>query len=1119
MRAKRIPLPAALLLLLCASVMAQTTRPAPEGREGFPPDLKRRIEQLIRSQNLDTVHLLVQLTSSPERVDRDRLEREGVRLLEPLDRRTWHASVNVTAADTLPRVRGVRWADIHRPEDKLSRLITPEPQPWQKRPNGRAAYTVLFHKDVRPEQVSAMAQRLGFGLEDFVPRAFPVTRTAKVILPPSALRALGEQDIVQWIEPEPAPDIPDNRLNVQPLSNVDDVQAAPFGLTGSGINVGVWEAQAVTDGTHLDLTPRVKIEAGQTATNNDHATHVAGTIASSGANVANAEGMAPQANLSAWDSSGDANEMTLAATSAGGALDPLPVRISNHSYSIGIGWNGSGTSFNANQNQFGLYTIASANYDNVVRNAGLMVFKSAGNDRNDAPPAPVAGQPADCTQGGLGIFADCIEPRGNAKNVFTIGAMNGAANITAFSSFGPTDDGRIKPDLMAHGQNVLSLACNCFADEDGNGTDDVVPNTTTASTSKNGTSQATPAAAGMAALILQDAARRNLPMTPAMMKALMIQTARDVAGTGQATAGPDYATGWGIVDAQAAVNLLRQGGIQEGTLNATGIPSAWTAELFVPPGLGELKVTLAWTDPAGTPGGQILINNLDLRLIAPDATVVTPWILNPATPGVAAVRNGGNDSVNNVEQVSVLTPMPGTWTVRVSADAGNLPQAPQTFAVAGILPRSDVVLVMDRSGSMTLPSGTPGVTKIQALRTSAHEFIDLLDLAGGHAAGLVQFSSSVTPLVPTFDLQALTPGNVGNAHTAIDSITASGLTNIISGVDTAITQLSGALSPAPRQAIVVFSDGMHNTPPGSDLNTIGPPIQAGNYRFYSIGFGTDVDDSILSNIANASGGIHVNEQDLSPIQLTKHFLTVGALVHDLTVIADPSFDVGNGQAARLTTTLTPLDRSVIFAVNWTGTQAQQVSVRLTGPKKCDIPATSHAGYDVRTGRTYTLVKLDLPYRCGVSTLHAGKWTIEATPSIRGTGKETVDIMILGDTRLKIDADVKYDAGRKQYVLTTQLTGSDDAYDAVAHVLTPLARTKDSADQDRGNGDKRPPKSTARGRTKEVKLAKSTGKRNELVTMLDPASLKPGLNQVRVVAYVKVGRELVRREATATFYVK
>jgi subtilisin family serine protease len=80
----------------------------------------------------------------------------------------------------------------------------------------------------------------------------------------------------------------------------------------------------------------------------------------------------------------------------------------------------------------------------------------------------------------LGVDATCTDPKANAKNVITVGAMNGAGAIANFSSFGPTDDGRIKRDLMAQGVNVLSTgAAN-------NGATLVM----------SGTSMATPAVAG-----------------------------------------------------------------------------------------------------------------------------------------------------------------------------------------------------------------------------------------------------------------------------------------------------------------------------------------------------------------------------------------------------------------------------------------------------------------------------------------------------------------------------------------------------------------------------------------------------------------------------------------------
>ena len=112
---------------------------------------------------------------------------------------------------------------------------------------------------------------------------------------------------------------------------------------------------------------------------------------------------------------------------------------------------------------------------------------------------------------------------------------------------------------------------------------------------------------------------------------------------------------------------------------------------------------------------------------------------------------------------------------------------------------TDFVLVMDRSGSMTLPSGTPGKTKLEALQDAAKLFVDFLDLAGNHKLGLVQFEESLVPLTPVIALQPLDAAAAQDAHSAIDTMSAGGWTNIIAGANEANDQLTSIGSPSPRQ--------------------------------------------------------------------------------------------------------------------------------------------------------------------------------------------------------------------------------------------------------------------------------------------------------------------------------
>lgn len=649
-------------------------------KAGVPTGLEASTAKIIEKAppSSKRAHVLLQLKSPPTPEDRQRLALRGIVLLEPFNNLTWYASVTTSGVGALVQDDGVRWSELIKPEDKLSHLVRGTPLSHQMREQDRVAYSVVFHKDVSAEEILAWAQQADVRLEDFDAAVYPVLRFVVVNVPEDAVTELAAADIVAWIEPSPLPKKDHNLRRAQPLSRVDVVQAAPYNLDGDGITVGLWDGGIVAD-EHPDLKPRVIVQPGQGTTVGAHAMHVAGIIGGSGVNVKRAKGMAPKVTIHSWDSDNDAKEMAKAAMSG-------QIQISSHSYGKRIGWDAG--KFNDNQEYFGLYTAQSQAFDNIVFLHKLIVVKSAGNDRDDWPPEPSSRQPfADCFQGNLGYPSTCIGPVGAAKNIITVGAVDGTdrildgispMRIAPFSSFGPTTDGRIKPDLMAQGVNMASLSPKF---------DEYAV--------MGGTSMAAPVVSGIAALVLQDAKARNVHMSPAGMKALLVQTARDVTGNmiahrRRTHPGPDYATGWGIVDAKGAIDLLRQSGVVHGIARRD---APWKKTFSVPANMAELRVTLAWDDPP--PGASMdrekaLVNDLDLYLIAPDQqTKHGPWILDPRKPTHAAELEVGKDltrkdDVNNVEQVYVKKPATGTWTVVVSA-AGLLPGLDQQFAVAGPL--------------------------------------------------------------------------------------------------------------------------------------------------------------------------------------------------------------------------------------------------------------------------------------------------------------------------------------------------------------------------------------------------------------------------------------------------
>ncbi|MGB0929428.1 MAG: PKD domain-containing protein [Chitinophagales bacterium] len=443
-------------------------------------------------------------------------------------------------------------------------------------------------------------------------------------------------------------------------------------LTGDNLNVGVWDGGAVR-ASHQELANRVVQMDGATNLSN-HATHVAGTIAATGVNP-NAKGMANQVQIDAYYWNNDQAEMTLAATNG--------LLVSNHSYGFLTGWfyNGNWYWFgdpNISQTEdyrFGFYSTQAKDWDEIAYNApNYLIVKAAGNDRTDTGPS--SGQSHFYWNGSAWVSStayrerdggndgfDCISHAGISKNVLTVGAVGdiptgynqaNQVNMSVFSAWGMTDDGRIKPDIVANGVGLTS----CLASGDNHyGT-------------YSGTSMASPNVSG--SLILLQEHHQNLyssPMKAATLKGLVIHTA-DEAGT---TEGPDYRFGWGLMNSQKAAELISQhsspnANITETTLNNS---SNYTSTVYSD-GTSPLTLTLSWTDLPGTvpspslnPTDLMLVNDLDIRLthISTGETFY-PYTLDPNNPLAAATTE--DNFRDNMEKIFLAAPAEGIYSLNIT---------------------------------------------------------------------------------------------------------------------------------------------------------------------------------------------------------------------------------------------------------------------------------------------------------------------------------------------------------------------------------------------------------------------------------------------------------------------
>jgi hypothetical protein len=506
--------------------------------------------------------------------------------------------------------------------------------------------------------------------------------------------------------------------NLEAAQTISTTNVWPAGSSGLNLNgtnrtIFMWdEGEPLL--THVELYPRVSLSDSTTTNLADHSTAVASTLVGGGVNVLYgngtnnlgraAKGMSFAGNVQAASFLKDIIEMTAEA----GTNNML---LSNHSYEHATGWSYSGTSWtwygyssistNADP-KFGNYSTYSSNYDELAYNAAnYLGVWAAGNDTGNGPPV----QPTnhyEYTVGGMYFQTNNSHPLNGdpggyvtisddacAKDTLCVGAVypltNGYAGtnsviLASFSSCGPTDDGRIKPDVVACGVNVITASSA----------------STNAYEYESGTSFASPSVAGSINLLAQYYAQLHTnaaALLSSTLKALVIATA-DQCGT---NIGPSYKFGWGLMNTAKAASLVAN--------DATNGLKCFIKEVMLSndtyiqfpiqsSGANPIKVTIAWTDPPGV-GNSItnlqnpaikLVNDLDLRVVSPNGTTNFPYVLNPdLTNRTATARSApattGDNIRDNVEQVYIAAPASGTYQVVVTHKGTLQNGAPQWVSI------------------------------------------------------------------------------------------------------------------------------------------------------------------------------------------------------------------------------------------------------------------------------------------------------------------------------------------------------------------------------------------------------------------------------------------------------
>lgn len=809
--------------------------PIPDAYEGKSVYLRSRtfipvagvdpaLEPLLRPK----FHALVQFKRLPTEKERKELEGLGTSLLAYIPEQSWFVSMLEERLEEVAAKPYVYSIGPILPEDKAGITSRSDFGTWAV--DGEDVFViVVFHEDAF-EEAETIIQKYGS-----VINRIELLAALTVRVPKNVLDELLEEDAVQWIELAPPP--PETKMDrARARIDADRAQNWPYSLQGNGINVMLYEPGAPF--RHGDFSSRLSINTACTRLNNDHATHTAGILIGNGAGNTNYRGIALQANITAYCLPVGAAippfniaAMTNDVRSALGLTNP--VKVSSNS------WGDPTPSCLL----YGTYTVESRLFDQVVTGslgAYLPWVHANGNERLVCPP------PKDNYNTTLS--------QASAKNVISVGSTNTTDPlgdvISYFSSFGPTADGRIKPDVVAPGCET--------------GGDYGITTTNNAGGYSGpgwcGTSFATPQVAGAIVLLLEQNRRLySREPLPSTYKTLLIHTAQDLE-----SAGPDFRSGYGILNVTSAVDAILDSQVKSQIIERT-LNNLQNRTYFMNVSLpGRVKATLVWDDRPGTlNAGRQLVNNLDLVVFSPSGQRMYPWTLDPAIPAVAA-RRDRDDNLNNVEQVVVDSGAVGLWKVTVAGP--NIPQSPQNYSL--ILSHNrhfgqvNGVLVIDRSGSM---SGQ----KMTDAKSGATLFVDLMMIPEG--IGVVDFDDIVTVTYPLTQIASNKEKN--DAKTAIASLTARGLTNIGGGLRAGLNQVISYCDIVPSvlheqcpRAIVLLSDGQHNT--GENPRNVIPDLARNNVRAYTIGLGLDVDQRLMSEIAQATGGEYrfaANSGDLREI--------------------------------------------------------------------------------------------------------------------------------------------------------------------------------------------------------------------------------------------------------------
>ncbi|MBL0335488.1 MAG: S8 family serine peptidase [Chitinophagaceae bacterium] len=541
------------------------------------------------------------------------LKDAGVHLLDFIPGSAYTVSVTAPLDSARLTAAGVIAVIALTPEQKMQPELAAGNFPAHavKQP-GSIDCWISFPATYTVGEVSQALRQHNFDIQSLL---YSPYRIIAVRLSTARLRELASFPFIEYVEPAPGEDQP---LNNKSTANARaNILSSSFGsgrnLRGSGVTIGIGDNADPL--RHVDLSGRIINR--NSLSFGSHGVHVMGIAGGGGIVEEKFTGFAPKARIV---SQAFSNILLYAPA----YVQDFGMVITNNSY---------GNIVNE-CDYMGLYDLYARVLDQqAFQMPSLQNIFSAGN----SGAMTCFGLP----QG----YRTVLGGYQSAKNVITVGNTTELGDIITASSKGPVKDGRLKPEIVAQGTNVMSSwPINIYS-------------------YNTGTSMSSPAVAGGMALLYEKYKIMHSGTNPqsALMKALVCNGGTD----DNITPGPDYAYGFGWM------NLLRSVTMLENNLyfnDSVANNQANTHNITVSANTARLKVMLYWNDPAASVlAATTLVNDLDLKVTDPSSNVSLPLVLDANNVLAAAVQ--GRDSLNNIEQVVITNPPAGVYTLEVNGKA------------------------------------------------------------------------------------------------------------------------------------------------------------------------------------------------------------------------------------------------------------------------------------------------------------------------------------------------------------------------------------------------------------------------------------------------------------------